>query len=141
MSACENSHPYPLRATQGKPDVLFLHAPATRLGRRGLQGELFAKSFSTIPSPSHFLLADLPNYREKNFYSHFLYSTFHLKKKKKFTSHPSVPSLSGKRPGRRQASLEPLSKPQISEASAHLRFISFFRIVLPQAIVCRSADS
>jgi hypothetical protein len=58
-----------------------------------------------------------------------------------FTSHPSVPSLSGKRPGRRQASLEPLSKPQISEASAHLRFISFFRIVLPQAIVCRSADS
>lgn len=78
---------------------------------------------------------------EKKFLQSLPLLNLSLRKKKKITSHPSVPSLSGKRPGRRQASLEPLSKPQISEASAHLCFISFFRIVLPQAIVCRSADS
>lgn len=90
--------PYLLRATQGKPDVLFLHAPATRLRRRGPQSELLARSLSTAPSPSHSLLADLPNYREKKILWSLPLLNLSLEKKKNSSPTPQFPASLGSAP-------------------------------------------
>lgn len=84
----------------------------------------------------HFLFADLLNSRKKN---SAVISSVQPFTYKKCNSHPlcSQPRREAAQATGKHRS-KPLSKPQISEASSHLRFISFFRIVLPRAIVCRS---